>query len=116
MGFGKAKCIFNNTYYMNATIMDTDEIKCDSPALSTEEGALIFSNATSAPWYNISITLNGREYVPVKGRFSYYIDPTIKSITPNIGPLSGGTVSKISGNGFAQDGVCNVTVRYGALN
>lgn len=34
---------------------------------------------------------------------------------PNLGPLSGGTVSKIEGTGFAQDGVCNVTVRYGAL-
>jgi IPT/TIG domain len=112
MGFGKAKCIFNNTYVMNATIMDSETIKCDSPALP--EGMFI-SNGTQAPWYNISITLNGRENAPVKGSFSYYIDPIFKSITPNLGPLLGGTVSKIEGTGFAQDGVCNVTVRYGAL-
>ena len=33
LGFGKAKCIFNNTIYMNATIMDETLIKCDSPPL-----------------------------------------------------------------------------------
>ncbi len=27
--------------------------------------------------------------------------------------MRGGTVSKIYGHGFAQDGVCNVTIRYG---
>lgn len=43
----------------------------------------------------------------------YYIDPTIKSITPNLGPLKGGTISNLLGEGFAQEGVCNVTVRYG---
>lgn len=112
MGFGKAKCIFNNTYVMNATIMDSEVIKCDSPPLP--EGMFI-SNSTQAPWYNISITLNGRENSAVKGRFTYYIDPIFKSISPNLGPISGGTVSKIEGTGFAQDGVCNVTVRYGAL-
>ena len=31
MGFGKAKCIFNNTWVMNATVMEMDIIKCDSP-------------------------------------------------------------------------------------
>lgn len=97
---------------MNATIMDSETIKCDSPPLP--EGMFI-SNGTQAPWYNISITLNGRENAAVKGAFTYYIDPIFKSIMPNLGPLSGGTVSKIEGTGFAQDGVCNVTVRYGAL-
>jgi hypothetical protein len=98
MGFGKAKCIFNNTYVMNATIMDSDVIKCDSPPLP--EGMFI-SNGTQAPWYNISISLNGRENAAVKGHFTYYVDPIFRSITPNLGPLSGGTLSKIEGTGFA---------------
>ncbi len=38
MGFGKAKCIFNNTFFMNATVMENDLIKCDSPSLSDELG------------------------------------------------------------------------------
>jgi hypothetical protein len=45
----------------------------------------------------------------------YYVDPTIKAVTPNLGPISGGTVSKIMGSGFSQEGACNVTVRYGPL-
>jgi hypothetical protein len=108
MGFGKVKCIFNNSIQMNATIMDTDVILCDSPPLPPSFG---FSEGT--PWYNISITLNGKEFHETKVKFTYYIDPVMKSVTPNIGPIKGGTVSKILGEGFAQEGVCNMTVRYG---
>jgi len=57
--------------------------------------------------------LNGKEITESKIKFIYYIDPSIKSITPYLGPLRGGTFSKIKGEGFAQEGVCNVTVRYG---
>jgi hypothetical protein len=38
MGFGKAKCIFNLTYQMNATIMENDILKCDSPPLQAALG------------------------------------------------------------------------------
>jgi hypothetical protein len=110
MGFGKVKCIFNLTYVMNATIMESDIIKCDSPPLPPNEG---FSETGGLSWYDVSITLNGKEITESKIKFVYYTDPTIKSITPNIGPLKGNTTSKLVGLGFAQEGVCNVTVRYG---
>ena len=113
MGFGKTKCIFNNTYFMNATIMADNILKCDSPPLPA--GAAAASIDGKAPFYNISISLNGKEMVSTELNFTYYIDPTIDSISPNLGPLTGGTVSKISGKGFAQDGVCNLTVRYGPI-
>lgn len=98
MGFGKVKCIFNLTYVMNATIMEQDVIKCDSPPLPPSQG---FSETGGVPWYNISITLNGKEISESKLKFVYYIDPQIKSITPALGPLKGGTVSKLKGLGFA---------------
>lgn len=96
MGFGKVKCIFNNTIQMNATILEHDIIKCDSPALPPNFG---FSEGT-APFYYVAITLNGKEYTEAKIKFIYYIDPQIKSITPNKGPLRGGTVSRLYGKGF----------------
>jgi len=33
MGFGKVKCVFNETF-MNATIIDAQTIKCSSPKLN----------------------------------------------------------------------------------
>lgn len=115
MGFGKVKCIFNNTYYMNATILDSETIKCDSPPFQESFTTALSANNGSAPWYNFSITLNSKEIAPTRSKFTYYVDPSIKSISPNLGPLKGGTVSRISGEGFAQDGVCNFTVRYGPI-
>lgn len=74
MGFGKVKCIFNNTYYMNATIMEHDIIKCDSPPLPTIQSFVSMMN-DSHPWYNVTITLNGKELAPSKAKFTYYVDP-----------------------------------------
>jgi hypothetical protein len=96
MGFSKVKCIFNNTIWMNATILEQDIIKCDSPPLPPNFG---FSEA-GAPFYYIGITLNGKEMINSTIKFIYYIDPVIKSITPNKGPLRGGTISKLTGKGF----------------
>ena len=45
----------------------------------------------------------------------YYVDPLLKSIVPNKGPLSGGTISNLTGRGYAQEGICNMTVRYGPI-
>jgi hypothetical protein len=58
MGFGRVKCIFNLTYVMNATIMEENIIKCDSPPLPSSLG---FSDYNGVPWYNVSITINGKE-------------------------------------------------------
>lgn len=54
----------------------------------------------SAPWYYLAITLNGKEVTQTKFKFTYYYDPSIKSITPALGPLRGGTLSKLHGEGF----------------
>lgn len=97
MGFGKVKCIFNDTIFMNATIMTNDSIKCDSPPLPPNLG---FSDS-GAPFYYISLTLNGKDRLNTTMKFVYYVDPTIKSVTPNKGPLEGGTVSLLTGKGFA---------------
>lgn len=98
MGFGKVKCIFNDTIYMNATILEEDIIKCDSPPLSSTMG---FSDSR-ASFYYVEVTLNGKEITATdpKIKFIYYIDPSIKNITTNKGPLSGGTTSKLNGKGF----------------
>jgi hypothetical protein len=91
MGFDKVKCVFNGTIFMNATIMSQDIIKCDSPPLtqSAEQGT---------PFYYVSVTMNGgKEITSTNVKFTYYIDPTIKSITPNKGPLRGGTISRLVG-------------------
>lgn len=40
MGFGKVKCVFNETITMNATILSEEEIKCDTPPLSLQSEAL----------------------------------------------------------------------------
>lgn len=75
---------------MNATIMESDIIKCDSPPLP--EG-----DFEGTPWFNISITLNERDVSDTHSNFTYYFDPQIKTISPNVGPIKGGTISKING-------------------
>jgi len=81
---------------MNATIMEPDLIKCDSPPLPPSMG---FADE-HAPFYYVSVTLNGVEQSESLIKFIYYIDPTISSVTPNKGPCRGGTFSHLAGKGF----------------
>jgi hypothetical protein len=49
-------------------------------------------------WYDVEITVDGgRERAGPSQRFNYYRDPKILEISPNSGPLSGGTKVKVIG-------------------
>lgn len=103
-GFGSAKCIFNNTFMMNATVIDDGTVLCDSPRLD---------GGTEDRWYNVSVTLDGDYRTNATGLFSYYRNPTISGVSPDLGPVTGATNSYISGAGFNDTNICRLTVRYG---
>jgi len=91
-GFGQAKCVFNETIFMNATVINPTTMVCDSPALDSVNPEM---------WYNVSVTLDGGAFVSnATGIFRYYHEPTLSDVTPWLGPLEGGTVSVVSGAGF----------------
>ena len=98
-GFGKAKCIFNETIRMNATVVDEQTIICDSPFLDSINGD---------QWYNVAVTLDGDYVTSAIGKFFYYRNPTITSISPWLGPMSGDTNVTILGTGFNQTNICDL--------
>lgn len=111
MGHDKAVCVFNKTILTNATIMDSETIKCDSPSILNEHGYSKIAN--SLVWYDFMISIDGgRELAGPSQRFAYYRDPKITDIQPNSGPVSGGTKVKVVGSGFTQEAVCNKTLRF----
>ena len=104
-------CVFNDTIFTNATVMESDLIKCDSPPFLNNLGYSAI--VTGREFYYVKITINGgREIEGPVQRFHYYKDPIIQKIEPNRGPMRGGTVCKVTGLGFDQYGVCNKTARY----
>jgi hypothetical protein len=103
-GFGTAKCIFNGTIYMNATVVDKTKLYCDSPPLESTTGDM---------FYNISVTLDGDYVSPATQNFVYYDEPVIESVSPWLGPVSGATAVTIGGKGFTNAGFCDLKVRFG---
>jgi hypothetical protein len=91
IGFGVAKCIFNNEFHMNATVLDSNTLVCDSPPLDS---------ANTDSFYNVSVTLDGDFVSRATGKFYYYDNPTIDSVLPWLGPMAGNTESIIKGTGF----------------
>lgn len=101
-GFGNTKCIFNNTIYMNATVIDKNTLVCNSPPLEQSSGDM---------FYFISITFDGLFIANSTTKFWYYNDPKIKSVTPGMGPLAGGTEVLLIGRGFNQTNICDLTLK-----
>jgi hypothetical protein len=63
----------------------------------------------------VQVTLNGAEMSEGLIKFMYYPDLKISSIQSNVGPVSGGTTSYLSGVGFTHPNVCKPAVKYGPL-
>jgi len=64
-------------------------------------------------WYNVSVTLDGDFKTNQTGVFKYYRNPTMESVSPDLGPVTGATNSFITGKGFNETNICHLTVRYG---
>lgn len=76
---------------MNATVLDSNTLVCDSPPLDS---------ANTDGFYNVSVTLDGDFVSKATGKFHYYDNPTIDSVLPWLGPMAGNTESIIKGTGF----------------
>ena len=101
------KCLFNGGIKMNATVLNYNELKCDSPPLPNKPG----SEENSITSYDITILVDDDEAGPAQ-KFYYYKSPVISSISPIMGGINGDTTVKISGSGFAQPEACNITARF----
>lgn len=114
MGHNKVMCVFNSTIFTNATIMDSETIKCDSPAFLDKFGHSLIR--TGSEFYNVEVTIDGGHQIegPYQ-KFMYYRDPDILVISPPRGPISGGTKVRVDGKGFNQEGACNKTVRFATM-
>ncbi len=57
MGHNKVMCVFNTTIFTNATIMENNIIKCDSPTLYNQQGFSMMTNEMI--WYWLEVTIDG---------------------------------------------------------
>lgn len=112
LGPNMAYCLFNNTHYMNVTIIDSQTLFCSTPKLPTNERSL----PAERMFYNVSVTVDKLSTHSLeKVNFGYYFDSELSSVENAVGPVTGGTVSTLHGKGFTHPNVCKPRVRYGAL-
>ena len=64
----------------------------------------------------VQVTLNGRETTNERVFFYYYPELSLSSVSPNVGPLVGKTESLLEIEGFNHPNVCNLKIRYGAID
>ena len=102
------KCIFGDIY-TDATIMSDTIIKCDSPDIHKDE------KLNKQVFFPVAVTLNGldKSYSNSKITFGYYNPHHLTALSPARGPVTGRTSVTLTGEHFSQEGVCNVTIRYG---
>jgi len=107
-----AFCVFNNTKLMNVTIVDSETLYCSSPRLPNNLWAL----PAEQMFYEVRVTIDGKSSSSTTfKKFSYYFDSELSGVESDMGPITGGTDSKLIGKGFMHPNVCNLKVRYGAI-
>lgn len=112
LGLNRAKCIFHGKKPMNVTIIDENTIICSSPPLTRSESLMPYLDMR----HTVEVTLNGAETTDNRVKFAYYPDPEISAVLDsNLGPVQGGTSSTLVGRGYKHENVCNLKIRYGAL-
>ena len=102
------KCLFNGKIKTNATVINYNELKCDSPPLPTSPGSE--ENAINS--YELTILVGETEESGPAQTFYYYKHPIISGISPIMGGIEGDTTVKIMGSGFDQPGACKITTRF----
>lgn len=106
-GFGKAKCLFNHTYYTNATVFDSTTLYCDSPMLDLSD------SESGDYFYNVSVSADGEAFSKATAIFSYYDQPVLESVSPWLGPMSDKATVTVAGKGFKNANFCNPKLRFG---
>jgi hypothetical protein len=112
MGHDKALCVFNETIYTNATIMDDTWIMCDSPAFENAQGYSLIGTGKS-DFYTLRLTIDGGKEVAGNGqKFTFYKQASVNKVSPFGGPLIGNSKVSLKVDGLSQPGLCDVRVRF----
>jgi hypothetical protein len=112
LGANSAFCIFNETHYMNTTVIDTETLLCSTPRLPERERSLPAKDLV----YRVRVTMDkGESRTTEFTPFAYYFDSYLTHVEADKGPVTGNTTSYLTGKGFTHPNVCNFKVRYGAL-
>ncbi len=109
-----AVCIFNNTIFTNATVMDENTLYCDSPPFQNAQGySLLGSNGIDGNFYTFQISLDGgHQKDGGDSKFLYYSNPKMLGVTPFGGPIQGGTKVSLNVAGLKQKEICDLRVRF----
>ena len=115
MGGDQAVCVFNGTVKTNATVMDNYLLYCDSPSMLNGQGYSKVPEHQEA-FYDLRVSIDGGlEVSPEAAKFAYYRKPTVTSIEPPLGPVTGGTQVTVHGKGFTQEAVSYRVIRIGHM-
>ena len=68
--------------------------------------------AQSAGAVSVTVTNPGSQIGSLTNGFTYVVQPTVSSVTPNHGPIAGGTAVTITGTNFAA----GATVTFGSAS
>jgi hypothetical protein len=93
-----ASVTFGGVSATNVTVTNATTLTCQSPAGSTGAVDVVVT------------TTNGSSTTSTADRFTYVVLPSVSAISPNSGPIAGGTTVAVNGTGFTAAS----TVRFGA--
>lgn len=68
-------------------------------------------------FYDVEVSIDGgRETSESDVKFEYYTEPSVSTISPALGPVTGGTNVTVTGKGFAAKAVYKRVIRIGHID
>ncbi len=97
---GGTPVTITGTGFVNSATVTFGITSCNSIVVVSSTSITCTTPSGSAGAVDVTVTNPDTQFATSSGGFTYMVNPTVASVSPNIGPLAGGTSVTVTGTGF----------------
>jgi hypothetical protein len=105
---GGTAVVITGTGFLSGATATIGGSACMTPTVASSTSVSCILPAQGAGAYTATVTNTDTQSGSLVSAYTYQAAPTLTSVSPNVGPLAGGTVITLTGTGFLTGATANI--------